>query len=197
MFWIKKLNLSHRAWPSRSQPCYWKPEAWCSFSWVAIRDGKTGNLLRVGALQETTWAITVPHSTLSFPTVQAPATEHCLGQRLLPNVLCSQDSPSTPPTRKTPPHPCQGYGFRKHRAQPLLFPITAYLIPLHLCFLMWHRYLKPDPYSCMFSGGGNQNWGESAHKWKSEKALDHPQVCLTAARPSLDYNFPEGWDWIF
>lgn len=104
IFWIKKLNLSHQAWPRRSQPHYWKPGAWCSLSQVASREGKTGNLLPVWALQATTLAVTVlPPHLVSQLCGHQYITEHHLGP--LPSARCPVLSGLTlcTPYRKSPP----------------------------------------------------------------------------------------------
>ena len=167
MFWIKKLNLSHQTWLSRSQPRVGNQGPDVPFLELLREKRKQEICSGVGALQTTTWAVTAtPHL----------ASRLCRHQRVPEHVsacsLCLV--------------PCV------LRAHPLLFPslITGYLIPLHLCLLTWHRdnQITAPPLSAVFSWGPNQRVGVKV--LVSGKALCyHPphhrslprQLCVTSA----------------
>lgn len=202
MFWIKKLNLSHQAWPSRSQPRIGNQEPGVPFLKLLRGKGKQEICSGWGLCgqQHEPSLFLIPHSASQLCVTEhhpglLPSAQYPVLSGLLLSALHRKSAPRAMALVNMELSPC--YSLHQSPSQSP-DPSTSSLpdvtqIPQTRPLLLQHVLRRR-----------NQSRAESAYE--SRKAPDHYhvchqslalQACLTAVRSLLDCNFPEGRDWLF
>lgn len=178
MFWIKKLNLSHQAWPSRSQPRIGNQEPGVPFLKLLRGKGKQEICSGWGLCrqQHEPSLFLIPHSASQLCVTKhhpglLPSAQYPMLSGLLLSALHRKSAPRAMALVNMELSPC----YSLHQS-------PSRLIPPHLHFLMWHRYPKPGPYSCSMFLGGEIRVGLRA-LMKAEKH----QIIITCVISPLRY----------